>query len=111
MVDKYIQKNEPSFIIILSNNLRKEAHIYYNPYPDVLKDENLEVTETKELNGILFVSLLLHPKKSYICPLCGSNYIIKNGIINKINRITNNKIGELIGSPYFALSFFVSNLF
>lgn len=80
MVDKYIQKNEPSFIIILSNNLRKEAHIYYNPYPDVLKDENLEVTETKELNGILFVSLLLHPKKSYICPLCGSNYIIKNGI-------------------------------
>ena len=80
MVDKYIQKNEPSFIIILSNNLRKEAHIYYNPYPDVLKDENLEVIDTKELNGILFVSLLLHPKKSYICPLCGSNYIIKNGI-------------------------------
>ena len=61
MVDKYIQKNEPSFIIILSNNLRKEAHIYYNPYPYVLKDENLEVTETRELNGILFVSLLLHP--------------------------------------------------
>ena len=44
---------------------------------DVLKDENLEVTETKELNGILFVSLLLHPKTSYICPLCNSNYVIK----------------------------------
>ena len=105
MVDEYIQKNEPSFIIILSNNLRKKAHIYHNPYPDVLKDENLEVKETKKINGVLFVSLLLHPKDSYICPQCNSNYVIKDGIRNNINRIINNKIGELIGSPYFALSF------